>query len=145
MRRKTILVATALMTLVPMQYALGQAASPQVINLSCKGTKGILSHYNEPHEPTEQGMTVNLTNGTVSGGWGPVARITNADDATIDFKGRGPEVMGLNAGPPGTVAVAGHIDRVTGRASVTYITADTALGTVITLYDLTCKATNRQF
>lgn len=88
LRRKTIITANALMMLVPMHHAAAQAASPQVISLSCDGTR---SGENAPKGPVNNmGIVVNLKDGTVSGGWGVVPRITEAEDANIDYRGRGP-------------------------------------------------------
>jgi hypothetical protein len=122
---------------------LRRSNAPQIISLTCKGTEKFAGL---PEDTTEQSLVVNLTDGTVSGSWGgPVAHITNADDASIEFSGKGPASPGLDD-PPGapteTATVRGTIDRVTGRASVFWNSED---GKTSSIDNLTRKATNRQF
>jgi hypothetical protein len=128
------------MTLVPMRYA---AAVTQTINLSCKGTTTWSSGMKRP---ADEGITVNLTDGTVSGaggwsGWAGVLRITSANDSIIKFGGKGP--IPPNPGIPtqrGTLTISGSIDRVTGHALVYSVTFfEQMKQTVTATDDMTCN------
>jgi hypothetical protein len=141
------------MTLVPMHFAAAQAASPQVINLSCSGTRSIEPFSIEPvtQSLTQQGITVNFTDGTVAGAAGVVLHITKADDATIEFSGQGivpPNAAWGEVGPSDVTAL-GSIDRVTGQMSVTanYAFHEPSLkapyNKTLSIDNLTCRVTNR--
>jgi hypothetical protein len=83
--------------------------------------------------PNKRGIIINFTDGTVSGGWGVVARITKSDDAYIEFSGTGPNSKG---GPGDTTSVSGSIDRVTGPATISTTSTlgtDPKTGTTVTL------------
>lgn len=136
MRRKTIIATTALMTLAPIQYAAAQAPAAQVIKLSCEGTSNNLLGMKAPWK---QGMTINLTDGTISEESGVVARITKVDGPTIEFSGTGP-VLDIPGAPPDTMSVRGSLDRVTGAVLEHVTTTFTDNQTTSSTYALTCKA-----
>jgi hypothetical protein len=129
-----------LLTIVALSFATPvMAAETAVINLSCDGTMEIAGAPTETQEPVKKfGLIVNLAEHTVSG-FSVVARITNIDDATVEFNG-------VAENPSGTSSVLGNIDRVTGKTwAWTMGTAKD--GKIVTshAFDLVCKVTSRLF
>jgi hypothetical protein len=120
-----------------------QAAETAVIDLSCDGTMRNLRDETAKPKPTEKiGLVVNLAEHTVSG-FGVVAHIDNADNATVKFNSE-------DITPDRTVVVSvkGEIDRVTGKTWViheTEIEVDNERIKASYGYNLVCKVTNRLF
>jgi len=165
--RTTALVGAAaflMTTLVPKPYAAAQATSPQIINLSCQGTmtwyvvgsdgqKNGLKGVPDEKAPDKESIVINLTDGTVSGGWGVVARITKTDGPYVHFSGTGTGSLSLGTDwgvqGPFLLTVSGQIDRITGDATVYSETVikknDNTKNTVHSADTLTCKNTKPQF
>jgi len=140
------------MTVLPMatQSAAAQAASPQIVNLSCNGTKTwqVDKPPGNGTDSDKRGIIINLTDGTVAGGFGFVAHITGGtNDTIIEFSGTG--LISLYGEPAGTMSVWGGIDLVN-RAGTVFTTSELGTDpktklTVNDAYNYTCKVTNRQF
>ncbi len=116
---------------------------PATITLSCDG-KITDARASEPKpEPiTKMGVVVNLTEKTVAGFGGIVARIDKADEVYISFSGQGQLTsnVGGNSRAIGGISVMGDLDRVTGALSVTTMTTATIFS-----YELYCKPATRLF
>jgi hypothetical protein len=99
--RATVLAAAAMLRAVATQHAVAQTSRPpgsHLIDLSCEGTR-TWHTLHELKAPTRQGITINLTNGTVeffgAGVGGGIVRvpmlgmellgITRADNQYIEF------------------------------------------------------------
>ena len=109
--------------------------------MSCDGTMRNLRDEPVKPKPTDKiGLVVNLAEHTVSG-FGVVAHIDNADDATVKFSSE-------DITPDRTIAVSvkGEINRLTGKTWIfhqTEIEVDTERIKTTYGYNLVCKVTNR--
>lgn len=128
-----VIAATVMLLIVAAKIAC--AAEPSVIELACDGMMTMtVGEHQSPSQPVNKvGVVVNLTGGTVSFA-GSVAHIDSADTAVISF---GTDEVLREEIP---YRAMGHIDRVTGMMS-----AATINGTVLSSYELACKAASRPF
>jgi hypothetical protein len=128
-------VVAAIVMLLDVAAKVACAAEPGVIVLACDGmmttTDG--QHQNAPQAVNQVGVVVNLTEGTVSFA-GSIAHIDSVDAAFISF---GTDEVLREEVPH---RATGDIDRVTGAMS-----AATISGTVLSSYELACKAASRAF
>jgi hypothetical protein len=126
-------ITTIVMPIVAAKIA--SAAEPSVIVLACDGmmTMTVGTHQSPSQPVNKVGVVVNLTEGTVSFA-GSVAHIDSVDTAVISF---GTDDVLREEVPH---RATGDIDRVTGKMS-----AATINGTVLSSYELACKAASRVF
>jgi hypothetical protein len=138
------ITSTTLLALL-LTVSSAQAAEPTVINLGCSGTS-TTKHKDgtlENEEPAQTGLFVNLADRTVSGAGedfiGVVAHIGDATDpVTISFDGK--KAFPADGGI--TVHISGTINRVTGAANLTEVVVGKDKKTLVSTFDLVCKATN---
>jgi hypothetical protein len=128
-------VITTIVMLLFVAAKVARAAEPSVIVLACDGimTMTVGEHQSPPQPVNKVGVIVNLTEGTVSFA-GSVAHIDSVDTAVISF---GTDDVLREEVPH---RATGDIDRVTGVMS-----AATINGTVLSSYELACKAASRVF
>jgi hypothetical protein len=118
--KKTAAFALLLLPLFLGGHARAAESEETVITLSCHGTLTRTQRTGEPVNPEllqKLGAVLNLNEQTVFV-LGYTVPIESADEASINFGARQAVEYGF------VIAIAGHIDRASGRMDITTVTLD---------------------
>lgn len=136
-------IAAAVCIAAAIAVGSAHAKDLKAITLTCNGEATTVRANNRNVENVvDLGVVVNLTDKTVAGLGGIVARINRTDAARVFFAGSGllPSDPSGASGTLDGIKVTGELDRVTGSISATIA----RLGSTSSL-NVSCKAATRLF